>query len=56
MKKDATDPTSHYHLGMAYYKLGDMEKAKVLCCSALSFKRDFDGAAETRKTLEAIGR
>jgi tetratricopeptide (TPR) repeat protein len=56
VKKDATDPTSHYHLGMAYYQMGDMEKAKVSLQRALSFKKDFDGASDARKTLAAIGR
>ena len=28
IQKDATDPSVHYHLGMAYLQLGELDKAK----------------------------
>jgi Tfp pilus assembly protein PilF len=56
VRLDATDPSTHYHLGMAYFQAGDMDKAKISLQRALAFKRDFDGVAEARQTLTAIGR
>jgi tetratricopeptide (TPR) repeat protein len=56
VRLDATDPSTHYHLGMAYFQAGDMDKAKISLQRALAFKRDFDGMAEARQTLTAIGR
>jgi tetratricopeptide (TPR) repeat protein len=55
VKKDPSDPTTQYHLGMAYVGAGDLDKGKKSLQSALAMKSDFDGATEARKTLAAIG-
>jgi tetratricopeptide (TPR) repeat protein len=49
------DPSSQYHLGMAYYRGGDLEKAKKSLQAALGMKRPFEGEDEARRTLTAIG-
>ena len=54
-QKGPTDPSSFYHLGMAYFERGDLDRARKALQQALSFKVEFDGAAEARKTLAAIG-
>ena len=55
VQKDPSDPSVHYHLGMAYAQTGQFEKAKKSLQRALAFKADFDGAQEARKTLSQIG-
>ena len=54
--KDATDPSVHYHLGMAYFQVGDLEKSKRSLQKALSINSVFEGAEEAQKTLAKIGR
>lgn len=56
IEKDATDPSVHYHLGMAYALAGETGKARTSLQRALSMKPDFDGAAEARKTLADLGK
>ena len=55
VQKDPGDPSTHYHLGMAYVETGEPVKAKQELQRALGFKRDFDGADEARKALAQIG-
>jgi Flp pilus assembly protein TadD len=55
VQHDASEPASHYHLGMAYFQNGDFQKAKKELQQALAFKTEFDGAADARKTLTQIG-
>jgi len=55
LKKDATDPVVHYHLGMAYAQLGETEKARESLKRALTMRQDFDGAVEARKMLSQLG-
>jgi tetratricopeptide (TPR) repeat protein len=55
IKRDATDPGVHYHLGMAYSQVGDVEKAKAALKKALSMSQTFEGADEARKTLAGLG-
>lgn len=50
-------PDTHvfnYHLGMAYYKKGDMPSAKIYLTKALEGKGTFPGADEARATLKQI--
>ena len=54
--RDATDATSHYHLGMAYVATGDADKARRALTKALSINSNFDGAQEATKALAALGR
>jgi Flp pilus assembly protein TadD len=56
VQREATDPVTHYHLGMAYSQIGDFAKAKKSLEKALSLNPKFDGADEARKTLETIGK
>jgi tetratricopeptide (TPR) repeat protein len=44
----------HFHLGMAYYKKGDMEQAKVALQKALDLDKNFAGAAEAAQMLADI--
>ena len=55
IQKDPSDPSVHYHLGMAYAQAGQFDKAKKSLQRALAFKSNFDGAEEARKTLSQIG-
>ena len=43
-----------YHLGMAYYKKGDKERARTELEKALSLNQNFAGADEARKVLAEI--
>jgi Flp pilus assembly protein TadD len=55
VQKDPSDPTTHYHLGMAYIQVGENGKAKQELQRALAFKVEFDGAADARKMLVQMG-
>ena len=52
--KQPTSATYAYHLGMAYRKNGETEKAKAELERALRLKPDFEGAVEARKILASI--
>ena len=54
-KNAPNDPTFHYHLGTAYLKAGDADKARGSLKKALALKSDFAGADEARKALERLG-
>jgi putative PEP-CTERM system TPR-repeat lipoprotein len=51
VRKDPNNPIYHYHLGLAYAKLGEKAKARASLEQALKLKGDFDGAAEARRLL-----
>jgi putative PEP-CTERM system TPR-repeat lipoprotein len=55
VQKDGNDPTTHYHLGMAYEQAGDLDKAKKELQRALAMNSHFEGAADARKALAQIG-
>lgn len=55
VKTNPTDPTTHYHLGMAYVGTGDLAKGRQALQAALAMKTNFDGEAEAKKTLAGIG-
>jgi Tfp pilus assembly protein PilF len=44
----------HYHLGLAYLKNGDKDKARQSLKRALSLNPSFDGAAEAEKALATL--
>jgi len=48
-------PARHYHLGLAYFRAGDFDRAKASLKHALSLKQEFDGIEEARKTLAQLG-
>jgi Tfp pilus assembly protein PilF len=43
-----------YHLGMAYYKNGNLDPAKKELDQALKLDSNFEGAEEARATLKLI--
>jgi Flp pilus assembly protein TadD len=45
------NPIVNYHLGVAYHKAGNSEKAKEYLNNAMSSKVDFPGRDETKKIL-----
>jgi Tfp pilus assembly protein PilF len=55
MAKDPSNPSYHYHLGLAYVQAGDKVKGKASLQKSLSFNRDFPGADQARKALAGIG-
>jgi Flp pilus assembly protein TadD len=44
----------NYHLGMAYHKLGDNEKARNHLKISLAGEKDFTGKDEAQKTLDKL--
>ena len=52
--KDPQEPLNHYHLGMAYFKLGEKDKARQTLKEALNLKADFPGVDEVRSTLTSL--
>jgi Flp pilus assembly protein TadD len=52
--RDPKNATLFYHLGMAYAKSGDNDKARVALGQALRLQSDFDGADEARQTLAGL--
>jgi Flp pilus assembly protein TadD len=54
--RDATDPVTHYHLGMAYVQAGEPGKARKSLEKALAMSAVFDGADEAKKTLYGLPR
>jgi tetratricopeptide (TPR) repeat protein len=49
------NPVYHYHLGLAYAKIGDTERARTELTRALDLSSDFNGAADARAQLGALG-
>jgi putative PEP-CTERM system TPR-repeat lipoprotein len=48
------DPVVRYHLGLAYAKNDDKDRARQLLEQALAIKPDFDGAADARQLLRTL--
>ena len=53
-EKLAENPVVHYHLGMAYYKVGDTTLAKGALQRALQLRKDFPGAEEAQQILAQL--
>ena len=51
---DPKEPTYQYHLGLAYAKNGDKDRARQSLEWALAIKSDFDGADDARTVLKSI--
>ena len=49
-----TNATFQYHLGLAYARSGDKDRAKSTLQTALRLKSDFDGAADAKRVLEGL--
>jgi tetratricopeptide (TPR) repeat protein len=54
VEQDQSNPLYHYHLGKAYAEAGEDAKARRALERALSIQKDFDGAADARKTLALL--
>jgi tetratricopeptide (TPR) repeat protein len=54
VRNDASNPVTHFHLGLAYAKAGQPAKARQALERALELKPDFDGADEARTTLASL--
>ena len=54
-KQMPKNPDAHYHLGIAYFQTGNVERAKVSLKRALELKPDFSGAADARAALSTLG-
>ena len=54
--KDPNNPTSKYHLGMAYAKAGQTAKARTALQQALALNPSFDGADDARALLVRLNR
>jgi tetratricopeptide (TPR) repeat protein len=50
-----TNPTYHFHLGIAYQQLGDVDKARTSLKKALALNSKFSDAAEARRVLASLG-
>jgi tetratricopeptide (TPR) repeat protein len=48
------NPLYHYHLGMSYYKLGNIDKARTYLKSAIKLDPGFNNADDAKKTLANI--
>src|SRR6185503_19662837 len=56
LRRDQSDPSVHFHLGMTYVKLNDPAKARTSLEKALSINPQFAGAAEAKTTLSSLKR
>jgi tetratricopeptide (TPR) repeat protein len=54
VSRNPESPAYHYHLGMAYLKNGEPEKAKASLSKSISLGRDFSNAGDARKALREI--
>jgi len=55
VNRDASDPSTHYHLGMAYALAGDRARARQELQRALASNTQFSGQDEARATLAKLG-
>jgi len=55
IKKNDKEPRIFYHLGLAYLKNNDSEKAKSALRKALDLGTDFPEKKLARKTLDELG-
>ena len=54
-RKTPDDPVAQYHLGMAYFQIGDWPNAKRTLSRALQLNPAIDGASEAHQALAVIG-
>jgi putative PEP-CTERM system TPR-repeat lipoprotein len=54
VQKQPKNAVFQYHLGLAYAKAGDNERARTALKQALSLQGDFDGAADARRVLATL--
>ena len=54
LEKDANNPLYHYHIGMAYLKNGEKDKAKSMLTKAIALNAGFNGVDEARRALSEL--
>jgi len=54
VRRGPSNPIYHYHLGLAYAKMGDKAKARAALGEALRLQPQFEGASEARKLLASL--
>jgi uncharacterized protein HemY len=54
-KQEPDNPTFQYHLGLAYVKIGDMDKARTALQRAVKTGGDSSDGRDARKALAALG-
>ena len=54
IRANPSDPTTHYHLGMALAAAGDQQKARAALQKALALRSDFNGADQARELLSTL--
>ena len=54
VQKEPSNPVFHYHLGLAYARSGDAQKARRSLEEALRLSSSFDGAADARQVLASL--
>jgi tetratricopeptide (TPR) repeat protein len=55
IQNDPKNPLYHYHLGMAYVRSGDKDRARPTLQRALQLSSAFQGAAEAKQALASLG-
>ena len=48
------NPAVNYHLGLAYNKKQNFQKAKIFLAKALKLSKNFDGAKEAEQLLKEL--
>ena len=51
---DPKNATYHFHLGMAYFKSGDRERARASLSQAIQLNPSFPGIDEAKQTLAKL--
>jgi Tfp pilus assembly protein PilF len=54
IEKDPNNPIYHFHLGLAYWKSDEKQKARQMLAKAVRLKANFIGAEEARKVLAEL--
>ncbi len=52
--RDPKNPLAQYHLGLAYYKLGNKARARDALQAALRLQPNFDGSAEATRIIASL--
>jgi len=52
--KEPGNPLYHYHLGLAYARIGEKEKARSALERALALGKDFEGSVEAKRVLASL--
>ncbi|HEU0008917.1 MAG TPA: tetratricopeptide repeat protein, partial [Verrucomicrobiae bacterium] len=53
-RKDPENPLYHYHLGLAFARMGDKVKARAALGRAVGLGKNFDGLADAKRVLASL--